>query len=394
MQDIIPVLLGADLNCYSVARAFHEAYGVVSHAFGKCELGPIKNSKIIKFRKIPPLMHGEEILATLIEFAKGFNKKPYLMGCTDEYALFIIKNQKKLSDYYICRVPSENILPILSDKIEFYKLCESIGVSYPEYMCVNCDVFDDKINLSQLGYPMIIKPSCSFEYWYHEFDGMKKVYTVYSKDEASKVINEIYASGYDKNIVVQKRISGGPSYVATAYSENGVIKAMCIGRVVLGENTPKGLGNHVAIFTEYNDKIYSEVSTVLEKTKYTGMSNFDIVSDSDGKIYLLELNPRQGRSNYYMTAAGMNVARLIVGDFECPDAVCKNEIFWHCIPRDIVLKYCNESDKNKIKNLAKKGKIYSTMSYADDMKSLSRVLYIAAHNIGFYRKYRSYADEM
>ena len=27
-KQIIPVLLGADLNCYSVARAFHEAFGV------------------------------------------------------------------------------------------------------------------------------------------------------------------------------------------------------------------------------------------------------------------------------------------------------------------------------------------------------------------------------
>ena len=30
MSDIIPVFLGADLNCYNFARAFHEAYGVES----------------------------------------------------------------------------------------------------------------------------------------------------------------------------------------------------------------------------------------------------------------------------------------------------------------------------------------------------------------------------
>ncbi len=48
-KKIIPVLLGADLNCYSVARAFHEAYGVTSEVFGKCNLGTIKYSKIYKF---------------------------------------------------------------------------------------------------------------------------------------------------------------------------------------------------------------------------------------------------------------------------------------------------------------------------------------------------------
>ena len=34
-EKITPVLLGADLNCYNVARAFHEEYGVVSYAFGR-----------------------------------------------------------------------------------------------------------------------------------------------------------------------------------------------------------------------------------------------------------------------------------------------------------------------------------------------------------------------
>ena len=27
-SQIVPVFLGADLNCYNFARAFHEAYGV------------------------------------------------------------------------------------------------------------------------------------------------------------------------------------------------------------------------------------------------------------------------------------------------------------------------------------------------------------------------------
>ena len=33
--NIIPVLLGADLNCDNMARAFHEEYGVKSYAFGR-----------------------------------------------------------------------------------------------------------------------------------------------------------------------------------------------------------------------------------------------------------------------------------------------------------------------------------------------------------------------
>ena len=41
MSDIIPVFLGADLNCYNFARAFHEAYGVESYAYGRYTMAPI-----------------------------------------------------------------------------------------------------------------------------------------------------------------------------------------------------------------------------------------------------------------------------------------------------------------------------------------------------------------
>ena len=38
-KPLIPVLIGADMNCYSMARTFHEAYGVTSCAFGRWAMG-------------------------------------------------------------------------------------------------------------------------------------------------------------------------------------------------------------------------------------------------------------------------------------------------------------------------------------------------------------------
>ena len=48
-----PLLFGGDINVYSVARAFHEAYGVKSVCFGKFASGPAYGSTILDYRVCP-----------------------------------------------------------------------------------------------------------------------------------------------------------------------------------------------------------------------------------------------------------------------------------------------------------------------------------------------------
>ena len=44
-----PLLFGGDINVYSVARAFHEAYGVKSIAYGRYPSFPCHGSAIIDY---------------------------------------------------------------------------------------------------------------------------------------------------------------------------------------------------------------------------------------------------------------------------------------------------------------------------------------------------------
>ena len=46
-QKFIPVLIGADIGTYSIARSFYLEYGIKSKTFSQEVLGAINNSKII-----------------------------------------------------------------------------------------------------------------------------------------------------------------------------------------------------------------------------------------------------------------------------------------------------------------------------------------------------------
>ena len=53
-REFIPVLLGGDINTYSVARAFYEQYQVKTYIFGKFATGPSygRSSNIIRIRRL------------------------------------------------------------------------------------------------------------------------------------------------------------------------------------------------------------------------------------------------------------------------------------------------------------------------------------------------------
>ncbi len=402
MDNIViqPVLVGGDINCYSVARAYHEAYGVKSIAFGRYALGATKDSNIIDFRIDPRITEEEEFIKVLLKTADELaapNKKLIIMGCTDEYAELIIDNKELLKEKYIVPYIDSDLKNKLIEKELFYQMCEEKGLDYPKTFIYSKG---DKIEDFGFNYPVIIKPSDSVLYWQFPFEGMKKAYVANDEKEFVEITSSIYAGKYDKNLIIQDFIPGDDSHmrVLTCYSDqHGKVKMMCLGHVLLEEHTPKGIGNHAAIITEYDGPLMEKFKTFLEDINYTGYSNFDIKFDTRDNTYkVFEINLRQGRSNYYVTSSGNNIAKYIVEDRvfnkELDLKVQKDPFFWHVIPNNVVYKYVKNQDLvNKAKELNAQGKSATSFGYDKDLKgNLKRRLYIFLYNINQMKKFKKY----
>ena len=380
-QTIVPVLLGADLNCYNIARAFHMKYGVKSYAFARYAISATKYSRIVHFTCVPDIDHDSVMLDTLHRFADAhIGDRMVLFGCTDDYVAMIIRNREELSDFVIPYPPKE-MLTTVSKKAEFYEMCDKFGIPHPDTVVLTEKTTADALSPEKLGftYPIIVKPSSSVDYWKHSFDGMKKVYTADSPERAAEIVNEIYSSGYPEKIILQEFIAGGDSQmrVFTCFSdEHGKVRAMCLGHTMLEEHTPKGLGNHAAIVTEPVSSlpIADKIKDMLEALGYTGFSNFDIKLREGTKddFRVFEINLRQGRSNFYLTSAGLNVAYLANEVYESDGDDCnkvENVVFWHHIPKSTAYKYTEDKALvEKAKKLAREGREYSSVWYTPDMR--------------------------
>ncbi len=405
-SKIKPVLLGADMNCYSVARAFHEAFGVTTKAFGRYPMGDTKYSRIVEFEANEKADQDAVMLDLLADYAAAHPEETkILLGCTDDYAAMLIRNRDALSQNYVVPYIGAALMEKLVSKDSFYRMCDEYGIDYPSTV-VLAKEDDAKAVFAAwaYGWPVIIKPSSSIAYWKHPFDGMKKVYTAKNAEEACGICKTIFGSGYPDTIIVQDMIPGADSEmrVLTAYCDkNAKVKMMCLGHVLLEEHTPRAIGNHAAILTEYDRPLMDKLAHFLEDIGYTGFANFDIKHDTrDGSFRVFEINLRQGRSNHYVTGAGLNIAKYLVEDrVRCKDLgpalFYEGESFWHSIPTPIVRDYtADRALAARAVQLAAEKKDSMPFNYAFDLRlNPLRWLYLKEHYRRYYKKYATYCEK-
>ena len=396
-REFIPVMLGGDINTYSVARAFYEQYQVKSYIFGKYPSGPSYNSKIIEYHADPRNDTDEYFLTTINGFAKEHaDKKIVLVGCGDSYVALISKHKSELEKNIIAPYIDFDLMDSLQQKELFYQLCEKHGVDYPGTL-----IYDPSMGLDfevNFQYPVILKPSDSIKYWEHPFPTQNKVYTINDRAELEKVIQDIYGAGYPDKLIIQDMIPGNDEYmnVLTAYSDkNGKVKMMCFGHVLLEEHTPHGIGNHAIIITEPHEDVMMRVKKLLEDLHYVGYSNFDIKYDKrDGKYKFFEINTRQGRSNYYVTGSGFNIAKYIVEEYvygkELTFEMAKDEHLWMVVPKAVAFKYVKEEvNLKKMRRLMDEKKVVNPVFMKGDARP-KRFLAMTKTYLSHFVKFKKY----
>lgn len=374
MEDrFVPLLLGADINVYSMARAFHEAYGVKTVAYGMYPSGPCFGSGIIDYRVCAnnddPAVVLENVKKVAAEFA---DRKVLLLGCGDNYLTSIACNLPHFPENVIAPYVDLSLMETLIHKEKFYELCDKYGIDHPATFVYKKGMGHD-FTLPFDG-PFVVKPAESATYWDHPFDTQKKAYVLQTREEVDRVVDEIYEHGYEDSLIIQDFIPGDDGYmrVVTNYSGlDGKVRLMCVGHVLLEEHTRHGIGNHAVIITEDEPELCEKLRFFLEDMKFTGFSNFDVKFDQrDGKFKVFEINCRQGRSNYYVTGAGYNLAKYLVEDRiegkDCPLTVTKNRHLWWVIPRGVAYQYVNSRYHQEMKALEGANAVVNPLFYKAD----------------------------
>lgn len=401
-KTFLPVILGTDANAYGLARSFNDEYNVKSLAIGTFPLRETKDSKIIDVKIIKNLTDENIFLNTLLEIGKTYKQKYdylILLSCAEWYTNPIVNNMEELSKYFVLPFMNKELKDKLEDKESFYNICEKYNLDYPKTYIVTKEN-QNNINLP-FEYPIALKPSNSTLYSQINFDGKEKSYKIKNEQELNNTVNKIFNAGYNGHIIVQDFIPGSDDtmYVLNCYSNSkGKVKMMCLGRCILEEHTPYGIGNYRAIISEGNKEIYEKIKNFLEDIKYVGFSNFDFKYDYRDNTYkLFEINIRQGRSSYFTTATGLNMAKYLVEDFVLninkETEYNYNKFLWLHTPKNILKKYIYNKDVlNEANNLIKRKKYAYTLKNPKD-NSLIRNFWINRIYNKDYKMFKLYPPQ-
>lgn len=390
-KTFLPVILGTDANCYGLARSFHEEYNINSLAVGTFALRETRNSKIVEVQVYDNLYQDfVKIMTNIYEKNKDKYDKLILLSCAEWYTDLILDNREKLSKMYILPFMDKKLKPMIEDKESFYNICNKYNLDYPKTTIITKSNYK---NIDIQKYDCYaLKPSSSTEYSKINFTGKEKSYKLNSIKEVKEISKLIFDSGYNGNIIVQDYIPGSDDsmYVLNCYSNHlGKVKMMCLGRCIMEEHTPYGVGNYKAIISTYNEEIYKKVKEFLESINYVGYSNFDIKYDyRDKKYKFFEMNLRQGRSSFFVTACGCNLAKYLVEDYiynlDNETVYNKNKHLWLVTPKGLLKKYLPSSIYKEVRQLIKEKKYTYTLKYNKD-NSIKRIIW---NNIIYGKDYK------
>ncbi len=391
-----PLVFGGDINVYSVARAFHEAYGIRTIAYGMYPSFPCYNSAILDYRVCPDnedmAAFRRKIQAVSEEFP---DKKIILLGCGDNYVQMAAHCRDSLPSNVTAPYIDGALLDTLINKEMFYALCDQYGIDHPATF-----IYDKSMGHNftlPWGPPYIAKPAESVTYWATGDRSLAKVYICQSWEELLESLDHVYAAGYENHMILQEFIPGDDSYmrVLTSYSDqNARVTTMCLGHVLLEEHSPHGIGNHAVILTECCEELELNIKRLLEALHFVGFSNFDLKYDRrDGKYKAFEINCRQGRSNYYVTGAGHNIAKLLVEDLvegkQLPFMMTKNRSLWRMVPKRVAFKFTPKRYHQEMRELIKAGADHHSLVYSGDA-SLRRRLRVCKNHLGNIKRFDRY----
>jgi len=265
----------------------------------------------------------DDLVDVLLGFALKQVSRPVLFYQGDMQLLLISRNRDRLRQGFRFVVADQALVEILVDKARFQAFAEQKDLPIPRGQVVDTAVDDKGIDCG-IPFPIIMKPIVRHRAW-RRFAASQKALQFTTSEELRAVWPRLQASGI--KVLIQELIPGPETCIESYHvyaTGGGVIEAEFTGRKV--RTMPPLYGQSTAVTVTDAGDVAELGRHVVRKLKLEGVAKLDFKRRPDGKLTLLEINPRFNLWHHVGAVAGVNLPALVYADLldlprpKCPPA--------------------------------------------------------------------------
>ena len=252
------------------------------------------------------------LVERLVRFGAAQDVPPILFYEEDEHLLIISRYREALGRVFRFVVADPDLVENLVDKNLFHNLAERMGLPVPVTRHLRPAETPLPPDLD-LAFPLIIKPATRRDTVWREIGELGKARQVESAAALRALWPQMVASG--RNFLAQEIVPGPESCIESYHvyvDGQGEIAGEFTGRKI--RTYPAAYG-HTTALTITNTRDVADLGRALTRQlNLQGVAKFDFKRAPDGRLYLLEVNPRFNLWHFPGALAGVSLPALVYAD--------------------------------------------------------------------------------
>jgi D-aspartate ligase len=295
------IVLGLFETGLAVARGLGRAGIRVIGLDYKLDVG--SRSRYVEAHRSPrPLEDTEGFLTVLESLAARERRKPVLMVTSDDFLLPSSVNRQRIARTCEIVLPPSDIIESVEDKYRQVMLAASVGMPTPRTFAV--DRLED-LAREDVPFPAIVKAR-NVTLWRRKIGSHQKAFIVDNREELETCLRTVTTTGV--RAIVQEAIPGPDTnhFKVNAYIAADGTPLAAFGLRKIRQCPPgRGFG---CLVESHNDAHLIEMGLAfLRSLEYRGVGSAEFKLDTrDGRLKLIELNPRYWQQVALAERCGMN----------------------------------------------------------------------------------------
>jgi predicted ATP-grasp superfamily ATP-dependent carboligase len=250
----------------------------------------------------------DELLQALLRFARLQPEPPVLYPQTDATLLLASRHRDALAPAFRLSLADAGLIEQLVDKGRFQTLAESHGLPVPAAERFHPLPAQPPPQLS-LSFPVIVKPAVRVGSWLT----LAKAIRVDGSGEWHERWGEL--ARLDTEVLVQQLIPGPECAIESYHAyidQRGAVAGEFTGRKI--RTYPAQYGNSTSVEITDAEDVARLGRETLRKLGLRGVAKVDFKRDEQGRLYLLEVNPRFNLWHHPAAVGGVNLPALVHAD--------------------------------------------------------------------------------